>query len=73
MRAQGRVSLEDYRLIRAGLSHDTYVRALRYKVQAAAGDLIDDMQRWLKIAVEWMVKNWDTVLKVALSLLLMLL
>jgi len=35
-----------------------------------AGDFLDDVQAWFRILTQWLVENWDTVLKVLLTLIM---
>jgi len=50
------------------LYNPEYVKRLRGELQVAAG-FIDDLQAFLAKALQWIIDNWETVLKVALSLL----
>ena len=50
----------------------TYAEQLYFELYEVAGDVFDDVLEWLTAAVNWLIENWETVLRVALSLLLML-
>jgi len=39
-------------------------------VAKAAGDWLEDLQAWFKVLYDWLIENWETVLKIAMSLLM---
>lgn len=50
----------------------TYAEQLYFELYQIAGDFFDDLQGWLLAAYEWIIENWQTVLKVALTLIMLL-
>lgn len=37
-----------------------------------AGDFIDDVRAWFKILTQWLIDNWELVLKVLLTLIMLI-
>lgn len=79
LRAKGEVSGEDYRRYRAASFNvmaledgKAFIQLLREECERKAGDLLNDLAAWWQWLTEWLVDNWQTVLKVVLSLLVFL-
>ena len=50
----------------------TYASQLFFELYQIAGGVYEDVLEWLQSAVNWMIENWDTVLKVAFTLLMLM-
>ena len=72
---RGEITPEDYRRLREASYNRRFIEGLIEGIERTAkvaGDFIDDVQAWFKKLVDWLIENWPTILKIALSLLLML-
>jgi hypothetical protein len=77
--AAGKVTREERAVLVAAIYSDrevkngrTYAEQLFFEVTQIAGGFFDDVQDFLRMAVQWLVENWETVLRVALTILIML-
>jgi len=76
---RGKVTKEEAAVIRKALDSPkivkhgrTYAEQLFHELYQIAGGLFEDLETFFWQAVDWLVENWDKVLKVAFSILLML-
>ena len=37
----------------------------------AAGDFVDDVRAWFQVLTQWLIDNWETVLKVLITLIML--
>lgn len=75
----GEITPEQGAVLRKALKSDkivkngrNYAEQLFFEVTQIAGGFFDDVQDFLRTAVQWLVENWETVLRVALTILIML-
>lgn len=71
----GKISRKDYqRLVSASWNREFISGFVEEVEQAAkiAGDFIDDVKRWFKILVQWLIDNWELVARILFSLLLLI-
>lgn len=69
----GDITRAEYWRIRRASYNPRFISAFIDEIEnaaKAAGDFLDDVQAWLKALYAWLIENWDTVLKIALTLLM---
>lgn len=72
---KGEISQKDYRRIRRSSYAQRFIDGFIDEIDHAAkvaGEWVDDIQVWLKMVTDWIVENWELVLRIILSLLILL-
>lgn len=70
---EGAISRADYWKYRQASYNPLFMDGFIDEIEHAAkvaGDFLDDVQAWFRILTQWLVENWDTVLKVLLTLIM---
>jgi hypothetical protein len=73
---RGQISKADYWKLRRASYNPAFMDAFIDEIEnaaKAAGDWLEDVQAWFKVLVDWLIENWETVLKVALTLIMLVL
>lgn len=71
----GKISRNQYQRIAWASFNREFISGFIVEVEAAAkaaGDFIDDVRKWFGILTQWLIDNWELVLKIALTLLMLL-
>lgn len=74
-RRAGRITRIQARRIAEASFQPEFISGFVVEIEAAAkaaGDFIDDLRTWFGILTQWLIDNWELVLKVALTLLMLL-
>lgn len=50
-----------------------FVQVLRRRCETIAGNMFDDLAEWWRVIVEWIVENWETVIRIAITLIIAIL
>lgn len=72
---RGEISRSDYWVIRRASWRPDFIDAFMDEIVRAAkeaGDFLEDVKAWLRVLWQWLLDNWELVLKILVSLLLML-
>lgn len=71
----GQISRDDYWRFRRASYDREFIEGFVDEIEHAAkraGTFLEDAQAWLKILLDWLIENWDVVLKILLSLLVLI-
>ena len=70
---RGEIAAEDYWKLRRASFQPKFMDGLIDEIERTAkvaGGWVEDVQEWFAKLVDWIVENWDTIIKVALTLLM---
>lgn len=72
---RGIITREDYWKFRRAAYSPAFMDGFIDEVMVAAkasGDFLEDVRAWFKILADWLIENWDTVLKILLTLIMLI-
>lgn len=77
--AAGVITAEENDLLRKALKNRKaieggrcFVQALRRRCETIAGDMFDNLNlvEWWNILTKWLIENWETILRIAITLII---